>query len=242
MIKQIEHHDVKSTDEEESMKRSVWLALALTISLTFVMSAASCASVQKPSGFLDGYYKNMTPAPGLEGSWMRWVKPGADFNKYNKLMLDGVVFYLSPDSQDKGIDPDIMKDLADTFNHDMVNAVKDKYPLVAEPGPDVMRIKFALTGIKQSRPVLSGATTIIPAGLAISVIRKETTGAWSGSGATGSEVMVIDSITNEVIAVVQTEYIAGFSERFTEYGSAKDAFEFWAGRLRYLLDKAHGVK
>jgi hypothetical protein len=123
----------------------------------------------------------------------------------------------------------------------MVNAVKDKYPVVAEPGPDVMRIKFALTGIKQSRPVLSGATTIIPAGLAISIVKKGATGEWSGSGATGSEVMAIDSMTNDVIAVAQTEYIAGFTERFTEYGSAKDAFKFWAGKLRYLLDKVHGV-
>lgn len=224
------------------MKRPIMTALAFTISLAFVLSVASCASVQKPSGFLDGYYKDMKPAPGLEGSWMRWVKPEVDFNKYDKLMLDGVVFYLSPDSQDKGIDPDLMKELADEFNLDMVNAVKDKYPIVSEPGPDVMRIRFALTGIKQSRPVLSGATTIIPAGLAISVVKREATGSWSGSGATGSEVMVIDSMTNEVLGVVQTEYIAGFTERFTEYGSAKDAFKFWAGRLRYLLDKAHGVK
>jgi hypothetical protein len=224
------------------MKKAIWIALALTISLALALSVSSCASVQKPSGFLDGYYKDMKPFPETEGSWMRWVKPGVDFSKYDKLMLDGVVFYLSPDSQDKGIDPDVMKELADEFNLDMVNAVKDKYPIVAEPGPDVMRIKFALTGIKQSRPVLSGATTIIPAGLAISVVKKGTTGEWSGSGATGSEVMAIDSMTNDVLGVVQTQYIAGFTERFTEYGSAKDAFKFWAGRLRYLLDKVHGVK
>jgi len=223
------------------MTQSFRSAMIAFLMMALAISVAACASVQKPSGFLDGYYKEMTPAPGLEGGWMRWVKPGVDFGRYNKVMLDGVVFYLSPDSQDKGIDPDIMKELADTFNQDMVNAVKDRYPVVAEPGPDVMRIKFALTGIRQSRPVLSGATTVIPVGLAISTIRKGTTGAWSGSGATGSEVMVIDSMSGEVIAVVQTEYGAGFTERFTEYGSAKDAFKYWAGRLRYLLDKAHGV-
>ena len=223
------------------MKRTIRILSIVALGLAMVLSAVSCASVQKPSGFLDGYYKDMTPMKEMEFTWMRWKKPGVDFSKYDKLMLDGVVFYLSPESQDKGIDPDVMKDLADTFNLDMVNAVKDKYPVVAEPGPDVMRIKFALTGIKQSRPVLSGATTIIPAGLAISIVKKGATGEWSGSGATGSEVMAIDSMTNDVIAVAQTEYIAGFTERFTEYGSAKDAFKFWAGKLRYLLDKVHGV-
>ena len=223
------------------MKRTIRILSIVALGLAMVLSAVSCASVQKPSGFLDGYYKDMTPMKEMEFTWMRWKKPGVDFSKYDKLMLDGVVFYLSPESQDKGIDPDVMKDLADTFNLDMVNAVKDKYPVVAEPGPDVMRIKFALTGIKQSRPVLSGATTIIPAGLAISIVKKGATGEWSGSGATGSEVMAIDSMTNDVIAVAQTEYIAGFTERFTKYGSAKDAFKFWAGKLRYLLDRVHGV-
>ena len=223
------------------MKRLIRILSVAALGLAMVLSVVSCASVQKPSGFLDGYYKDMTPMKEMEFTWMRWKKPGVDFSKYDKLMLDGVVFYLSPESQDKGIDPDVMKDLADTFNLDMVNAVKDKYPVVAEPGPDVMRIKFALTGIKQSRPVRSGATTIIPAGLAISIVKKGATGEWSGSGATGSEVMAIDSMTNDVIAVAQTEYIAGFTERFTEYGSAKDAFKFWAGKLRYLLDRVHGV-
>lgn len=223
------------------MKRTIRILSVAALGLAMVLSAVSCASVQKPSGFLDGYYKDMTPMKEMGFTWMRWKKPGVDFSKYDKLMLDGVVFYLSPESQDKGIDPDVMKDLADTFNLDMVNAVKDKYPVVAEPGPDVMRIKFALTGIKQSRPVLSGATTIIPAGLAISIVKKGATGEWSGSGATGSEVMAIDSMTNDVIAVAQTEYIAGFTERFTEYGSAKDAFKFWAGKLRYLLDRVHGM-
>lgn len=223
------------------MKKSVGKSLALIVAVLSVLTITSCASVQKPSGFLGEYYKYMEPAPGLGDNWMRWTKPGVDFSKYDRLMLDGVVFYLSDDSEDKGIDPEVMKDLADTFNQEMVNTVKDKYPVVAEPGPEVMRIKFALTGIRQSRPVLSGATTVIPAGLAISVIRKEATGEWSGSGATDSEVMAIDSVSNEVIGVAQTKYTAGFTERFTKYGSAKEAFKFWAGRLRYLLDKAHGA-
>jgi len=224
------------------MKKSIRVSLILTISFALATLLMSCAAQQKNSGFLDGYYKDLSKAPYEDGNWMRWVKPGVDFGRYNKVMLDGVVFYLSPDSEDKGIDPDVMKDLADTFNLEMINAVKDKYPVVSQPGPDVMRIRFALTGIRQSRPVLSGATTVIPVGLALSVIKREATGAWTGSGATGSEVMVLDSMSNDVIAVAQTEYIAGFTERFSKYGSAKEAFRFWAARLRYVLDKAHGVK
>jgi hypothetical protein len=28
----------------------------------------------------------------------------------------------------------------------------------------------------------------------------------------------------------------------SEFGAAKEAFEFWAGRLRKFLDAAHGVE
>jgi len=44
-----------------------------------------------------------------------------------------------------------------------------------------------------------------------------------------------------VTACGQFNLAAGFTERFSKYGSAKDAFKFWAGKFRYLLDKTHGV-
>ncbi len=44
---------------------------------------------------------------------MRWLKPGVDFGKYNKIMLDSVIFYFGDDSEDKRIDAQDMKELAD---------------------------------------------------------------------------------------------------------------------------------
>jgi hypothetical protein len=36
--------------------------------------------------------------------------------------------------------------------------------------------------------------------------------------------------------------VAGFTDRFSKYGSAEEAFKFWAGRMKVFLDQAHGVK
>jgi len=211
------------------------------LGVALALSVTACATAQKPSGFLGEYYKNLEPGPE-GGVKRRWVKPGVDFSKYDKVMLDSVVFYFAPESEDKGIDPEVMKELSDVFHLELVNAVKDKYPVVGEPGPDVARFKFALTGIRQSRPVLSGVSSIIPVGLAASAIKKGATGEWTGSGATGMEVLVIDSMSNEVIGAGQDKQTAGFTERFSRYGSAKDAFTFWAGRLRAIMDNLHGMK
>jgi hypothetical protein len=223
------------------MKKLISITLALAIGLVLALSADSSAADQKGSGFLGNYYKKLQPGP-KGGGEMRWLKPGTDFSKYNKVMLESVVFYFAPDSKDKSIDPELMKGLSDAFNLELVNALKDKYPIVSEPGPDVVHIKIALTGITQSRPVLSGFTTVMPVGLAVSVVKKGATGAWTGSGATGAELMAIDTASNEVVAVGQDKQTAGFTSRFSKYGSANEAFKFWAGRIRIFLDEAHGVK
>jgi len=199
----------------------------------------SCASTAEQTGFLDGYYQNLEPGP-KGGARERWLKPGVDYSKFDRVMLDSVVFYFDKNSDDAGIDPGQMKELADTFHKDLLDALKDRYPIVTEPGPGVIRYKIALTGIRQSRPVLSGVSTIIPVGLAASTVKKGATGSWVGSGATSMELLAIDTETNEVIAAGRDEQTAGFTERFSRYGSADAAFKFWAERLRLMMDKLHG--
>jgi hypothetical protein len=113
---------------------------------------------------------------------------------------------------------------------------------VAAPGPDVVRLRFAITDLKQSNPAISGITSVIPVGLAISIVKKGATDAWAGSGATSGEMMALDSQTNEVIAVAQDDRSAGFTERFSKWGSAEDAFKFWAERLVTFLDNARAAK
>lgn len=214
---------------------------------SFVISCASTDSVSKKSlstpqtkGFLNGYYQYLQPGP--EGG-KRWFKPGVDFGKYHKIMLDSIVFFFADDSEYKGIDAYEMKELADKCNREIYDVLNAAYPIVHEPAPDVIRFRIAITDLKQSRPVLSAITTVIPVGLAISVIKKGAGGSWTGSGATGAEFMALDSMTNDVIAVAQDERKAGFEARFTKWGSAEEAFKFWAERIKFLMDRAtHRVK
>jgi len=214
--------------------------LAVVIGFALMVSAGF-AEEPKYSGFLGDNTKNLQPGP--EGAAkMRWLKPGVDFSKYNKLMVDNVTFYFAEDSEDKGIDAEQMRELSDAFNQELVNALKDKYPIVADPGPDVARIRIAITGVKKSKPGVSAVTSILPIGLGVSLVKKGATGSWSGSGGTNAELMALDSTTNDVIAVAADERTAGFTERFTTLGAAKDAFKVWAERLRKFLDDSRAAK
>jgi len=233
------------------MKTSVRKLMAVVMGIALVSLVISCASTGTQSkkteaaveaeGFLDGYYKDLQPGPE-GGAKMRWLKPGVDFGQYNKIMLDSVIFYFADDSENKGIEANEMKELADACNKQIVDVLKSSYPIVAEPGPDVLRLRFAITDLKQSRPVLSAITSVVPIGLGISLIKKGASGSWSGSGATSAEVMVLDSMTNDVIAVAQDDKSAGFTERFSKWGSTEEAFKFWGERIKLFLDQAHGMK
>lgn len=233
------------------MKISLTKIMAVVIGIalmSFVISCASTGSQSKEAtaapqteSFLHGYDKNLQPGP-KGGAKMRWLKPGVDFGKYNKIMLDSVIFYFADDSKDKRIDAQDMIELANSCNQEVVNALKGTYPIVAEPGPDVMRLRFAITDLKQSRPGLSAISSVVPIGLGISILKKGATGSWSGSGATKAEFMAIDSMTNDVIAAAQDNRSASFTERFSKWGSTEEAFKFWADRIKLFLDRAHGMK
>lgn len=225
------------------MKRTVlWLMGMMLI--------AGCATTEgtktgtapaAKAGFLGDYYSNLVPGPE-GGAKKRWLKPGVDFAQYKKVMLDSVIFFFADESDYKGMDPQELKEIADAANRQLVEALKAKYPIVADPGPDVLRIRAAVTDLKQSRPVLSGVTSVVPIGIGISLVKKGATDSWTGSGSTSAEFMAVDSMSNDVIAVAQDEKSAGFTERFSKWGSAEDAFKFWAERIKLFLDSAVAPK
>ena len=203
-------------------------------------STGSGAAPPATAKFLGDYEKELVPGPP-GGAKMRWLRPGVDFSQYDKVMVDSVVFFFADDSDNKGIDPQVLKELADSFNQAIVTTLQGKYPIVAEPGPDVIRLRFAITDLKQSKPVMSGVTSVVPVGLGVSLLKKGATGSWAGSGATEGEMLALDSLTNEVIAAAKDERTAAFTERFSKWGSAEEAFKFWAERVKIFLDHVHGA-
>jgi len=222
------------------MKRIGTIGVAVLVGLAFMITTAVAAE-QKQSGFLKGYYEKLKEGPE-GGAKQRWLKPGVDFSKYKKLMIDSVTFYPAQDQKNIAISGEQIKELTEAFNDAMVTTMNNAYPLVSEPGPDVMRVRMAVTNIKTSNPVIGAVSSVMPPALAISIVKKGATGSWTGSGSISAESMVMDSVSGEVIAAAVDTQSAGFTERYSKLGSAKDAFMFWAVRIKTSLDEMHGVK
>lgn len=199
-----------------------------------------CASTPKetPSGFLQNY-PQFQPGPS-DGVDQLYTKPGMDLSKYRRIMVDEAQFYLKKSAAEQGIQASELKELSDTFHRAIFEALGNVYPLVTEPGADVLRIRLAVTNIETSNPAMSGITTVLPVGLAISVAKKATTGSYTGVGGASMEVEFLDSMTNERLAAAIDTFDGSKMSGFSKLGATKEAFAFWAKRLRVTLDKAHG--
>lgn len=222
------------------MMKAARIMLPVALGVVLTASMAFAADDFTRSGFLGNptVYDLLQP---VEDGGARWLKPGVDFKKYNRFMVDSVVFFLADKADYKGIDPQEMKELCDEFNKALVAAFKDKLPIVAEPGPDVARVRFAITNVQPSRPGVSAVTSIIPVGLGVSLVKKGATGGWVGSGETATELMILDTASNEIVALGATKRAAEFDERFSKWGSAKEAFKFWSERLvKTIMDVRAG--
>ena len=202
---------------------------------------------RSPRGRLLCLWDDHLPEIALEpgppgGAKMRWLKPGVDFSTYKRVMVDRVVFFLRGGLRIQGNGPAGAEGTCQTSSGGRWSMrVKKRYPVVTTPGPDVLRIRVAITDLRQNRPVLSDITSDGPIGLGKGEAEEAGTASWSGSGATCAEMVVFDSMANEVIGAAQDEQATGLKEKFTKWGSVEDAFQFWADRIRTVLDQAHGL-
>ncbi len=195
------------------------------------------------SGFLKDY-SGFEPGP-KGGVALRYIKEDVDFNAYDKVMLDRAVFYFSDDKKKKRVPPDELLELSDVFYKFMTEALAGAYPVVNKPGPGVLRMRIAITDVAPSKPVLNTMASLLFIPLVVSSIKKAITGTHTYVGQVSIEAELLDSQTNERVAAA-IDRRAGARHNVLEgmhrWGHAKDAFEFWAKRLRLWLDEVHGSR
>ena len=219
--------------------------LAATIFAGTMISADSSFGQDKQQGFLTNYslFK-----PGAEGEAnLIWVNPKFEFpggfGAYDKVMIDPITVYFSDDAAFKGVDPDELRELTRALRRAMIDALKDRYPIVEEPGEDVLLVVAALTGIKPSKPVLDTVTSIIPTARVLSFAKKKLTGKHSFVGEAAIEAALLDSLSLETLVAVVDKRSGGkmiLGEGKGKYNDAEAAFAFWAKKLRQRLDAGHG--
>jgi len=191
------------------------------------------------SGFLQDYSK-FKPSEKLGGDALTYVNPDKmkSLHRYVAIIVDPVQVYVST-AADPSLIPDSGRGaVAKYFEHALVEAVSDAFPVVDAPGPLVLRLRAALVGIDlggKVAPLTDPAAVAKPLERAI-VLEKVSV-----------EMELVDSETGERIAAAIDKANLGAgaevgSENFSRierYNEAKMALDQWAGRVREFLDSEH---
>ena len=178
-------------------------------------------------------------------------------SKYNKFMIDRIKIFFSDEADYKGIDPTDLKALTDYFHHALSESLGDAYPIVTEPGPDVLRLRIAVTNVKPNKPEASVVTLVVPflwvadAGTGVA---KGDTGSTAFVGQASIEAEALDSQTNEQIAAyVESEIpkkynwtqgvakgVSDYTKAYSTWAYTKQAMDVWAKYIRERMDAVHG--
>jgi hypothetical protein len=233
------------------MKIQAIRKLAMLIPLCVALAPVIAMSEEdKPafSGFL-GDYSGFQASDRVNGAWT-YAKPGIsidNFDKYNKVILDPVVIYRGPADAFKDIDPAALQQAADNFHAQLASTLGADYPVVTEPGPDVLRLRAALTG-SVPKPPEHGLLSYTPVGLLFRAGQAATDSATDKEQIqvdVTMEIEFMDSVSNERLMAGVDSHMAGKEsvEKSDPDYNAKTldaAFHFWAQTIKDRLDEAHG--
>jgi hypothetical protein len=217
-------------------KNLYWSGLFLVAVLLLSGCAASGMKDVKQTGFFADYGQ-LQPG-GDDRAALIYVNPDVDFKPYTKLMFERVSVFLSPTSESREIDPTILKELTDFYQNALLEAVKDGYEVVDQPGPDVLWVRVAITDMVPSNPTANTLSSIIPVGLVVAGATKAVSDANLGTGEAATEMEVLDSMTKERLAAAVERRQGGKAAFRGKWEDTKRAFEYWAKRFRQRLDEA----
>jgi hypothetical protein len=199
------------------------------------------AAGQEFSGFLKDY-ASLKPNPNLDGNALTYAATDAKQNlrSYFAIIVDPVEVYVATDADTSKISEDARVALTNYFQHALISAVSDAFPVVDQPSPLTLRLRSALVGVDVGGQVTPGDAPedAKPFAQAINI------------GKVGVEMELVDSKTGERIAAMvdRTNLGAGAEvgaanfSRVEKFAAAKEAFDEWASRVRAFLDSEHELK
>ncbi len=207
------------------------------------------------AGFLTDYAR-LKPDP--ETGVHCWRATDVDLKRFEKMMIPRIVVSLKTDPK-KAIDPADLKAVVDYFHNSMETAVKEQMPIADQPGPGVLVMKIALTGLVPTDTARSVMGTLVPFGFVAEGGSGVATGRPVGStpylGETGVEVQFTNGADGAIIAEcadtqIGRKYAAeldkgaggaartwasGYTGSFKAWAYAKDAFDKWSALVARRL-------
>ncbi len=125
------------------MFRSIVRGLGF-IALATALGAGLSATANADSGFLKDYSQLSVEKDPLGVERRIWVSPDFTRDKYQKILIEKVVFYPAPKASDR-VSSQTLTELQDYLDASLRKAVGSVHDLADKPGPGVARLRVAIT-------------------------------------------------------------------------------------------------
>ncbi len=214
---------------------TAWIP-AVVAGLAALVLSGACTTTKRQTvtvtpaagGFLGDAVKLLSP--GKEGEAdLRYVNEDADWQQYDKIMLEPVQFWASGDSK-LPIDVEQMMTTY-LYNSLKEDLAKQGFALADLPGKEVIRVQIAIMDVTAATPILRTVSVIVPQARVLNQAQELLTGTYGFSGSAEVALKATDSRTGELLAAALDKRSGGGSLRQAaqwKWGDAEAAMDKWS--------------
>ncbi len=178
---------------------------------------------------------------GGEGQALyRYVKPKIDLKKYTSILVDPVL--VRKDHELDKEEQENYQKLANNAYTYLITEMEKEFTLVKSPEPGAARIQVAISDIDTSSPVRLVTSSILPIGMAASLVQYSATGEQSAVGEITMEMRVTDATSGELLGAALDRRVGGKSWAgvTNKWYNADEALKYWAEWTRYVFCTMRG--
>lgn len=221
-------------------RAKTWAPLAVTSLGVLLLTA--CTVTQKVPleqaslhcGLLANECSKLTPG-GKDQASLRYFNPSAQWTKYDKILIEPVTFWGGDSTSVSAAD---QQALVNYFSQQLREQLGEKFQIVDQPGPGVMKLTVAMTDAETATPVLRSISMFVPQAHMLSNLKYLATGTFPFVGGAQGEAKITDSVSGQLLTAAIDKRIGGgsFTTGFQwQWGDAENAIDKWCEMLTERL-------
>lgn len=217
-------------------------SLVATVCLASLLLHGCTSKYVEPdqySGFLKDYSKLKEDKSPSGAAVMRWIKPGIDVSQFSSVYVEPSQYYPKPQPTEK-IPQQTLQGITQYYDQALKTQFSKALPLATSPGPGVLVVRPAITGVsaktKGLRPYEVIPIALVAAGISTA------TGIRDQDTSVATEAAFIDGRSNEVVAEVVRKGAGADLENSSQLMQAKDARAVLDGWARDMVNAFQALK
>lgn len=192
------------------------------------------------AGFQDDY--SLLKEGGDDDALLSYWRKDVNWRGYKKIILEPVVVKKTKNSDLFDMTHAENYRLCELLGYRLQEALKTRFKLVSKPGPDTMRVEYAITDVETSIVLLDMFSSVYPSARATSGLHHLVFGSEAFVGQASVEGRITDSTTGELLMASADARAGGKTliGSTNEWDDVEESYKFWALQLDYQLCMRQG--